>query len=393
MLRRHTFILALAILAALLPLRAMLHSPAASAQTPPPATQSAEQARELRNKGFSLMRADRTQEALDAYRDSLRHEDDETVRAIVRKLEAQLEKAKTAPAPEQSPAPRPPAPNMAEPNMAAPKAPPAGDANLETARELRRQAFTLSSQGRTGEAAELYRQSLRYEDSPQVRMILSRMEQAEARKAQARDQERRQRELSDRHAPGMTAAQIHDAQAGLASLGYDPGPADGIMGERTVQALRDFQRNQGLAQDGVLSILLAAKIQEAPVRTAQAQAAPNPPGPPPAPAPAPPASALPAPGAPPAPASAPPVAAPAPPSAIPADCEQGEAALTAEIERLMSQSDSLGICMSAKEYQRVMRESAALMRRCPQMDPDGAQAREYDRVAKDTQQTIDASCQ
>lgn len=389
MLRRHTLIIALALLAALLPLRAMLHCPAASAQTAPVAAQNTEQARELRKKGFSLMRAGRTQEALDAYRESLRHEDDETVRAIVRKLETQLDKAQTAPPPEQAPAPRPPAPNMAEPNMAAPKAPPAGDANLETARELRRQAFTLSSQGRTREAVELYRQSLRHEDSPQVRMILSRMEQAEARKAQARDQERKQRELAQRHAPGMTAAQIRDAQAGLASLGYDPGPADGIMGERTVQALRDFQRDQGLAQDGLLSIPLAAKIQEAPVRSAQAQAAPFPSAPAPAPA-------SPVPGAPPAPAPAPPVATPAPPSAapsaIPSDCEQGEAALTAEIERIMSQSESLGICMSAKEYQRVMRESAALMRRCPQMDPDGAQAREYDRVAKETQQTIDTSC-
>jgi peptidoglycan hydrolase-like protein with peptidoglycan-binding domain len=152
------------------------------------------------------------------------------------------------------------------------------------------------------------------------------------------------------------------------------------MGERTVQALRDFQRDQGLDQDGVLNILLAAKIQEAPARIAQSHAAPPPPGPDPAHAP----PAPHAPGAPPA---------PAPPSAIPSDCEQGEAALTAEIERIMSQSESLGICMSAKEYQRVMRESAALMRRCPQMDPDGAQAREYERVAKETQQTIDASCQ
>lgn len=41
-------------------------------------------------------------------------------------------------------------------------------------------------------------------------------------------------------------------QARLAALGYDPGPLDGIRGRRTVAAIRAFQRDRGLAADGVV---------------------------------------------------------------------------------------------------------------------------------------------
>lgn len=40
-------------------------------------------------------------------------------------------------------------------------------------------------------------------------------------------------------------------QEGLARLGYDPGPIDGMPGSRTYAALRRFQRDQGLVPDGV----------------------------------------------------------------------------------------------------------------------------------------------
>ena len=46
---------------------------------------------------------------------------------------------------------------------------------------------------------------------------------------------------------------IQLAQASLKTLGYDPGPADGQMGQKTVTALRAYQTACGLPADGVLS--------------------------------------------------------------------------------------------------------------------------------------------
>ena len=43
------------------------------------------------------------------------------------------------------------------------------------------------------------------------------------------------------------------AQQRLAAKGYDPGPADGKLGRRTVTAIRDFQGDRGLPRDGKLS--------------------------------------------------------------------------------------------------------------------------------------------
>jgi len=43
------------------------------------------------------------------------------------------------------------------------------------------------------------------------------------------------------------------AQQRLAAKGYDPGPADGKLGRRTVTAIKDFQGDRGLPRDGKLS--------------------------------------------------------------------------------------------------------------------------------------------
>ncbi|HLZ67391.1 MAG TPA: peptidoglycan-binding domain-containing protein, partial [Aliidongia sp.] len=43
------------------------------------------------------------------------------------------------------------------------------------------------------------------------------------------------------------------AQQRLAAKGYDPGPADGKLGRRTVTAIKDFQGDRGLPRDGKVS--------------------------------------------------------------------------------------------------------------------------------------------
>ena len=49
---------------------------------------------------------------------------------------------------------------------------------------------------------------------------------------------------------GSQGAQVRTVQQLLAAKGYEPGEADGIMGEATVGAVRAFQENSGLLADG-----------------------------------------------------------------------------------------------------------------------------------------------
>ncbi len=49
---------------------------------------------------------------------------------------------------------------------------------------------------------------------------------------------------------GAQSSMVRDTQIGLNRLGYDAGPADGVMGPRTRQAINTFQANNGLPVDG-----------------------------------------------------------------------------------------------------------------------------------------------
>ncbi len=55
---------------------------------------------------------------------------------------------------------------------------------------------------------------------------------------------------------------IRNIQSGLTTLGFDPGPADGLAGSRTRSAIRAFQEQNGLPVDGLATEELAAQIQE-----------------------------------------------------------------------------------------------------------------------------------
>ncbi len=50
--------------------------------------------------------------------------------------------------------------------------------------------------------------------------------------------------------PVEESARIREIQLALRAAGFDPGPADGKMGQRTRTAIRDFQTAQGLDPDG-----------------------------------------------------------------------------------------------------------------------------------------------
>jgi peptidoglycan hydrolase-like protein with peptidoglycan-binding domain len=67
-------------------------------------------------------------------------------------------------------------------------------------------------------------------------------------------------------------ARVMQIQEKLATLGYDPGPPDGLIGPRTRAAIRKFQEDQGMDVTGEASLTvlfgtwteLAGKIERQP---------------------------------------------------------------------------------------------------------------------------------
>ena len=59
---------------------------------------------------------------------------------------------------------------------------------------------------------------------------------------------------------GMEGYGVKLLQYALARTGLEPGNADGIFGRRTAKALQQFQRDQGLAADGVSGNLTWAAL-------------------------------------------------------------------------------------------------------------------------------------
>ena len=53
---------------------------------------------------------------------------------------------------------------------------------------------------------------------------------------------------------GSTGPSVRELQTLLRAQGFDPGPIDGIFGNRTQSAVIAFQRSKGLVQDGIVGI-------------------------------------------------------------------------------------------------------------------------------------------
>ena len=60
---------------------------------------------------------------------------------------------------------------------------------------------------------------------------------------------------------------IMNIQKALRDLGYNPGPADGKSGSRTVSAIKAFQRDQGITQDGKIDEMLLILLEWKKVKT------------------------------------------------------------------------------------------------------------------------------
>lgn len=61
--------------------------------------------------------------------------------------------------------------------------------------------------------------------------------------------------------PAKAAMDVKKLQQGLQKLGYDPGPADGMLGSKTRAALRTFQQDNGLKIDGKPGKATVAKME------------------------------------------------------------------------------------------------------------------------------------
>jgi len=55
---------------------------------------------------------------------------------------------------------------------------------------------------------------------------------------------------------------VRNIQSGLAQVGYDPGPADGVYGPRTRRAIGEYQEHNDLLVDGRPSRALLRHIQQ-----------------------------------------------------------------------------------------------------------------------------------
>ncbi len=53
---------------------------------------------------------------------------------------------------------------------------------------------------------------------------------------------------------------VKSVQLALKNAGFNPGPIDGVCGERTIAAIRAFQAKEGLRQDGIVGSQTWAKL-------------------------------------------------------------------------------------------------------------------------------------
>jgi peptidoglycan hydrolase-like protein with peptidoglycan-binding domain len=56
--------------------------------------------------------------------------------------------------------------------------------------------------------------------------------------------------------------QLMEVQSLLIKLGFNPGPADGIIGPKTLEAVRKYQKSNGMEVDGKISEKLLEQLRK-----------------------------------------------------------------------------------------------------------------------------------
>jgi S1-C subfamily serine protease len=107
-------------------------------------------------------------------------------------------------------------------------------------------------------------QAVQNRDRVQARLSREQIARAQARarawRPKAEDATSGAIEPVGQHAPSA-ASQVREVQSLLGSLGYDPGPVDGVMGQKTRAAIRGFQEDAGLSVDGNVTEVLVAALR------------------------------------------------------------------------------------------------------------------------------------
>lgn len=88
---------------------------------------------------------------------------------------------------------------------------------------------------------DIGRAEVEAEKAPEVKLVAVRLEQLRK---------------------GVSGKNVKAAQILLNSAGFDCGKADGIFGDKTEKALRDFQKERGLSADGILGAQTWAALHE-----------------------------------------------------------------------------------------------------------------------------------
>jgi peptidoglycan hydrolase-like protein with peptidoglycan-binding domain len=74
------------------------------------------------------------------------------------------------------------------------------------------------------------------------------------------EHDRHNQSMGDRGAKQGDTSRIRRAQEALKSEGHDPGPIDGVMGPKTQEALRQYQKQENLRQTGRLDQETMSKL-------------------------------------------------------------------------------------------------------------------------------------
>ena len=108
-------------------------------------------------------------------------------------------------------------------------------------------------------AAQGDKDSTKYRDIVEKRMTTSDISKAQRMARQWRPGQ--QSAVPRSSGPTAAGKRIANVQRGLAALGYDPGPVDGILGPKTRAAIRAFQVREKRPVTGVVSEELAAALR------------------------------------------------------------------------------------------------------------------------------------